>query len=532
MSPRPILPVLIISVLAAAQARPFTDGPERQERPPSTNIDVEKERIAQGLYESAVNQLNMKSYEQAKADLETIITRYGDSSVCDDALLQLATYLFESGDFDGAERWAKVLVDNHFRKGAVPGGHLLRGRIALAKARTPEAFLNAIASYGKVKVMFPGNNEAVPEALYRMAEAYRLSGRVDESLRTYGQVCSDYSQSLWCARATLGLAVSLVQTGHWSRAIEKLQWVRTSFPDTPEAGRAYQWNTMLFRLYVRPSLKQEAFTLSPRQFPGARMIKDVKAMAIDASGRTLLAGKGGVGVLNETGTVRQAFGSNDCVGVFLDHRGGAFALQPGRVIFEQGQSSASLEITKDAKIKVLDQVPAAGVFSTGEFLVADNAAGTIEIFDPVGAAGATGMSPKKFTLQHRKPPFSLGVTAIRLAVNDRDDVAVLERDSKANTVLRRSDGTQVSRMPSTLQGFELRNPVDIAFDPLGHLYVLYRDSGRMVVFSPFAKIGTPVAVLSIPEKTGGAFLRARAFAIDPLGRLFIFDDRAGVQTYQ
>jgi hypothetical protein len=275
---------------------------------------------------------------------------------------------------------------------------------------------------------------------------------------------------------------------------------------------------MLFRLYVRPSLKQPPFTLSSRQFPGARMIKDVKAMAIDASGRTLLAVKGGVQFLDEAGTLRQGFGSNDCAGVFLDQRGSAFAIQPGRLVPEQGPSFTSLEITKDTKLKVLDEVPAAGAFSTGEFLVADNAAGTIELFEPAGKI--------------LKPPFSLSVKAIRLAVNDRDDVAVLDRDSKAISVLRRSTGTQVSRMPSTLQGFELRNPVDIAFDPLGHLYVLDRDSGRVVVFSPFAKTGTPVATFSIPEKTAGAFQRARAFALDPFGRLYIFDDRAGVLIYQ
>jgi TolA-binding protein len=520
MSAKRLLPVIIICALVTSPARPFADDldPPGAQQSASARATPENEAVAKQHYKSAVSLLGQQNYREALKDLDVIILQYENSSVIDDALLLTATYRFEiENNLEEAKKLAETLVTKHGGKNAVPGGYLILGRIALARGRTTDDFGSAIAAYGRVQQFFAGNSEAVPEALYRMAESYRLSGQVDEAIRTFRQTCSDYSRSPWCSRATLGLAQCLVRTGQWRQAIEKLQWVRTSFPGTPESERAYQWNTILFRLYVRPSLQLPPFALNPRPSPGGR-VKDVQAMAVNAEGRVFLALKGGVRVLDAAGANLPGIGSVDCQGVFLTQRGAAVAIQQGRLVPEQGQPTV-LSVIRDAKPRPIDDVPAAVAFSTGEFLVSDNAMGALEVFSPKG--------------DHLKPPFSKTAKAARLAVNELDDVAVLEQDSKTIYVLRRSDGTRVSSVPSTGQGFAFRNPVDIAFDPLGHLYVLDRDSGSVVVFNPVERAAKFVASFSLPEKTAGSFQRARAFALDPFGRLFVFDDRAeSVRIYQ
>ena len=85
------------------------------------------------------------------------------------------------------------------------------------------------------------------------------------------------------------------------------------------------------------------------------------------------------------------------------------------------------------------------------------------------------------------------------------------------------------KIPAKTAAYELRNPVSIAFDALGHLYVLDRGRPSVIVFSPQAKFVTSFA---IEQDAPGAFREPGALAVDPAGRLYIYDERAErVQLY-
>jgi hypothetical protein len=98
-------------------------------------------------------------------------------------------------------------------------------------------------------------------------------------------------------------------------------------------------------------------------------------------------------------------------------------------------------------------------------------------------------------------------------------------------------------------GFDLQNPVDIAYDAFGHLYVL--DRGSIAVFTPFgtgpesapapvvpgrmataASTPAPSArtyrllTLFTEPQSPTAFRRATAFAVDASGAIYLYDDRA------
>ncbi len=81
-------------------------------------------------------------------------------------------------------------------------------------------------------------------------------------------------------------------------------------------------------------------------------------------------------------------------------------------------------------------------------------------------------------------PFGSG-PATRLAVNAVDDVAILDRNGKAVSVVDR-EGRPLARLQAKGTGYDFQEPVDVAFDALGHFYVLDRASGSIFVFGPQA----------------------------------------------
>ncbi|MGE0704746.1 MAG: hypothetical protein AB7P22_12505, partial [Vicinamibacterales bacterium] len=86
------------------------------------------------------------------------------------------------------------------------------------------------------------------------------------------------------------------------------------------------------------------------------------------------------------------------------------------------------------------------------------------------------------------------------------------------------DGTQLTRIPARGANYQFDNPVDLAFDPLGHLFVLDRGRGSIFVFGP----GKTELLTSITAGREG-----RAITLDSAGRLYLFDESAQrIQVYQ
>ena len=117
------------------------------------------------------------------------------------------------------------------------------------------------------------------------------------------------------------------------------------------------------------------------------------------------------------------------------------------------------------------------------------------------------------------------VDAARIAVGPLGEAAAIERETGA-LVLIAPDG-KTRPIPATGPGYTLRGPIDLAFDPLGHLYVLERDS--VVVFSPTGEFLSVFA----PGSAAGAFRTAAAFHVDAAGRLYVYDeDSERLQLFQ
>jgi sugar lactone lactonase YvrE len=144
--------------------------------------------------------------------------------------------------------------------------------------------------------------------------------------------------------------------------------------------------------------------------------------------------------------------------------------------------------------------------SSGERLVADRATRAVYRFSDTG----TFVSP------------FASVRATRIAVGPSDRVALLDRDNRSVVVLDRR-GITLVRIPQRGEGYELASPADVAFDPLGHLYVLDRSS--VLVFAPGGQ--KPLATFADPARPTSGLREATALAVDAAARLFVYDDGAG-----
>ena len=116
-----------------------------------------------------------------------------------------------------------------------------------------------------------------------------------------------------------------------------------------------------------------------------------------------------------------------------------------------------------------------------------------------------------------------------MAQNWIGDIAMIDESAKIVSIVDR-DGKALSKIAFKGAGYELTDPHDLTFDALGHLYVLDRSRSAVFVFG--AK-HTLLTALVVPDKSAGALSRSQAIAVDPAGRLYVFDNRSRrIQVYQ
>jgi hypothetical protein len=163
--------------------------------------------------------------------------------------------------------------------------------------------------------------------------------------------------------------------------------------------------------------------------------------------------------------------------------------------------------------RLVDEMPAVITLSTGDRLVADRRAKTVLRVSPAGKYNANFAT----------------VNAERLARNDFDDVALIDRETNAIMLFDR-DGKSLGRIAAKGPNYQIDDPADLTFDALGHLYVL---DGRRAAILVFGAKNRLVATVTSTGKEAGALQRPRAFALDAAGRLYVFDESSQrIQVYQ
>ena len=339
-----------------------------------------------------------------------------------------------------------------------------------------------------------------------------LVRRNEEALDRFRRVKMEYPRSIWAARATLAEAVVLVQTDRAMRALEELQRVRLQFAGTPEATTALNFNTIIYRLYVRPPQPSYAFS---GKYIGAETAKfrDVVGVTVNDAGQIMLGHKTGVSVFDAKAALVKTVTAEEPSAFFTDEKGRLVTVRRDSLVAEGGDYAAISIPQKDGKLRQADEIPAVLPLSNGDRLISDRKG------KAVIRVAINGKYLKNFAT----------LNAERMVMNQLEDIAILDKDTKSVVVVDR-EGKQLIKILPKGTGYELDNPVDVAFDPFGNIYVLDRGKPALHVFNQKNKL---LASFSMPEKDPGSFPRPQAFGLDGAGRVYLFDDRSQrIQVYQ
>jgi TolA-binding protein len=471
------------------------------------------EEFARRQYESGITFYQNHRYADALKDLQAVVDSFATTSVADNALLQIAQYQLDvAHDVAATQASIDKLLKDYPDGDAAPMGHVLSGRLALTKGRATTDVDAAMASFERVSRLFPGT-EAVAAAGYYAGDTLRIVRRTAEALDRFRRVQLEYPRSQWAARAAIGAGYCLVQLDRAVQALPEVQWVRQQFPGTPVAQDAINLNTIIYRLYLRQPA-QPSYGFSGRTIGDVKTdYRDVVRLSLEPDGRLLLGHKGGVTIFDEKGAIAGSVASQEPTSFFIDEKGRIVVAKAGTLMADKGETQTLFVPEKDGKVRELDQIPSVIINYKGDRIVADSKGHAVLRMGPDG----------KYVGEFAR------LDALRMITNGLGDIAMLEKGTKTVLFADR-DNKVLGKLLGKGAGYELDDPVDIAFDSLDQLYVLDRGKGAVLVFGPKNKF---VTSLSIPEKNPGSFMKPVAMSIDPAGRLFIFDERAKrIQVYQ
>jgi TolA-binding protein len=471
------------------------------------------EEFARRQYDSGMSFLQNHRYSEALKDLQAVVDSFATSTVADNALLQIAQYQLETAhDLDTAQAAVDKLLKDYPDTDSAPMAHVLSGRITFTKGRSAADLDAALASFERVPRLFPGN-DAVAAAGFFAGETLRSVRRDAEALDRYRRVTMEYPRSIWAARASLSAGYCLIQQDRPAQALQEFQRARSLFPNTPAAAEALNLNSIAYRLYVRaPAQPAYAFTGKPIG-PERSEFRDVVGLAFDAAGQLMLGHKGGVAVFKADGSLAQTITAVDPTAFFVDEQERVVVARNGTLITARADAIAFSGPGGDGQLRAVDDIPAALPNARGERIISN----------PKGRNVLRALPNGKFV-----SVFATG-NVTRMAQNWLGDIAMLDKSTKAINIADR-DGKAVSKIPTKGTGYDMDEPTDVAFDTLGHLYVLDRGRSSIYVFGAKNKL---VSTLTIANNTPGALSRAEALTVDAAGRLYVFDDRSRrIQVYQ
>jgi len=473
----------------ALTAAVVTAQDEQEESRARSQLDFAKSRMGSGQYESALR------------DLEAIGKNYPATKTAADALLEQARYYLEvKRDPAQARALTEQLRQKYNLSDSVPMSYVIDGRVALLAGLTPPDIALAIENFDRLGAMF-STSPIVPEATYRAASATRLGLNPAQAVRKYDELITRFPTSSWTPAALLESALAVIRAGQSpARAMERLQRVRRVFPQNPAAATALQWNTLLYRLYLKaptqPLYQSDDAVLAPTP----AKLPDLIDLAVVDRGDLLVLTKNAVlgYPLKATPARRTAVSESRSI---VPTRDGQFLIVQENGLLDAQGRLMPLEMPREGdellKLKANDAVMTA----SGEYLVADRDRQSIFRFNAL-----------------RKPAgeYASRLRADRLAIDDLDQVSVL---SEKTLVLIGRDGKRILQIAERGADYRLGDPVDIAVDVFGHIYVLDKsDRGTIWVFSPVS--GKLIRSFPLPDR-----VQARALTVDQEGRLFVYDER-------
>src|SRR5262249_33342259 len=169
----------------------------------------------------------------------------------------------------------------------------------------------------------------------------------------------------------------------------------------------------------------------------------IVGVQFDGAGELLVGHKLGVSVYDPKGKLVRTASADEPSAFFLDERGRLITARKDALVVERGEGT-KISMPQQDKPKAIEEIPSALAMSNGMRLIADRKGKQVLRFSP------TGTFMNKFA----------GVDAERLALNQLDDVAMIDREKKTVVIADR-EGKTLGTIPQKGTGYEFDNPVDL-----------------------------------------------------------------------
>ena len=472
--------------------------------------------LARRTYANADQLLREGKSEQALREFEQVASAFPDSDVADDALYRMGAHYYRAESIEelgsatpeaiykAKDLFTKVAT-KYPREETAPRALLKLGLAALDPMNPARSLDEAYAAFSGIVNIYPAS-DVVDRALQGAGYADLLAARYDKSIASFVRVAEEYPRGPAAADARYFMGLAHARQKEYVRALEELQAGRDRYPDAPVSRRVFDLITRVFKLKVLPEL----------------------------GGRSLYAHDPGFApVLDPGGVSREvalAVDANSIVHLLDTSRGTLLLIGPdGKLLGNGSPMPGAHSITIDAWGNEI--LGAGSKFRVGKGIVTPMRQGSgqrvpMESIDAAAGIDAGKVAileeneillyagdPMNLKLHYRDPEGKARLTGLVVGAEGR----LYTIDRRGRRVIEVDPNGTSSRV---IASADLQEPVAIAADDLGDLFVLDRRARSVVVMTVEGK--TLETIVSRPE-TPAEFNDATALAVGPGSEIYVHD---------
>jgi TolA-binding protein len=537
-------------VLAAAAALVAEGAVESRLRGADAGAAQEDERpLDARIYAQGLEALRAGKRDEAARLLRKVYGDFPESPSAPPAALKVAEMIYPAAAWSqiGSATPAAVkdagdlltmLAQKYRSSREAPRALVRLGYLALEPANPKGDLDEACGRFATAAQVYP-DSDAADDAYFGSGMCEALRARPARAADVFSRLLEEQPGSPLAAEALYRFGIALSHLDDPAEAILALQRVRTTYPDSPFAARALDRITLLRRLRLGPALRTGAASPAAEMY---RFDAEYGAAASSARAETVARSDGGA----QTGRPDLPASIRGASDIAIDAQGLAVIASP--------KTPGVFRLDARGRIQERIAHPGPDFVAVGDGLAVyisgrDQIALNARNWSGTDLQGADGRAPRDFGPIAAGPlgrVYLLDRTLNVLLIYDRghrlaatlrpanqkegryvdlamgEDGAVFALDGRAKSVAEIHQAKESTRVGLTSLG--LQEPVAIAADGLGDLYILDGRSGEVAVADP---LGHRIAVIRPGRDAESRLGEASGVAVDALGRVYLCGRKTG-----